>query len=135
MPVKLRAAKERRPQFSAEAIEFFFELEHMSRRDREHWEDDRRAGRRREYLDKSKRLAALLDLSSEFWGGNNVNDTSSGPCHPPGYPAHDDWFKVRRVRLELLAAVGMPTRRRRSRTIRKLATTNEPRAAEEASGL
>jgi hypothetical protein len=96
-----------RTRFTPEAIALFVEIESMSRRDRDHWEDDRRPGRRDEYLSKSKKLAALLGLSMEFWGGNDVNDTAKGPCHPPGYPAHEGWYKVRGVRLALLAAAGL----------------------------
>jgi len=94
MPVKARVAKERRPSFSAEAIELFVALERMPRRDRDG--DEFRA--------KSKRLAALLGLTSEWWTCNSVLDRTRAPCHPPGYLAYDDWFRVRAVREELLAA-------------------------------
>jgi hypothetical protein len=62
-----------------------------------------------EYQEKVHHLARLLNLVDEFWTGNNVSDTSRAPCHPPGYCAYDDWFKVRAVRLALLEAAAKKT--------------------------
>jgi hypothetical protein len=93
-----------RTRITPEAVALFLEIERMSQYARERWESDPIPGRRDECLTKSKHLARLLDLTVEFWGGNNVNDGGDGPCHPPGYVAHADWFKVRRVRERLLAA-------------------------------
>jgi hypothetical protein len=44
----------------------------------------------------------MLGLVDSWWLGNSVFDCSNGPCHPPGYVAHSDWFKVRRIREVLL---------------------------------
>jgi hypothetical protein len=95
MPVKARAAKERRPTFSREVLQLFLELERVPTRRRD----------RREWWDGSKRLAGLLGLSSEWWAMENVHDRSARPCHPPGYFAHDAWFRCRAMRQALLEAV------------------------------
>jgi hypothetical protein len=91
MPVKARAAKDRRPSFSAEALALFAELERTPQ------------GSRR-FQEGSRELARLLDLVNEFWTGNHVNDRSPTPCHPPDYIAFRDWHTCRRVRQALLAA-------------------------------
>jgi hypothetical protein len=46
MPVKRRAAKERRPQFAVEVLELFREIETIPERARARWEDDARPGHR-----------------------------------------------------------------------------------------
>jgi hypothetical protein len=97
MPVKARAAKDRRPSFSAEALELFAELE-------------RTPGGHRPYTEGSHKLARLLNLTTEWWSACHVNDRSLAPCHPEGYFAHDAWFRCRAVRTMLLAA----TRERRA---------------------
>jgi hypothetical protein len=74
-------------------LTLFVELEGMSDRDPKF-----KAG--------SRRLAELLGLTDEWWSGQHVNDASAGPCHPPGYVAHGDWYTCRRVRDALLAAAG-----------------------------
>jgi hypothetical protein len=67
---------------------------------------------------RTKRLAQLLGLTSEFWTCNFVNDIA-GPCHPPdgGYQANKDWAACREVRKQLLEATGLtkksPAKRRR----------------------
>jgi hypothetical protein len=91
MPVKLRAAKERRRSFSAEALALFIELERTPQHSRK-------------FKDGSRELARLLGLTAEWWTMNHVNDRSRAPCHPPGYIAREDWIKVRAVREALLAA-------------------------------
>ena len=94
MPVKLRAAKERRPRFSAEALALFVELERVPPRRRH----------RQDFRDKTHELARLLGLVDEWWGGNCVTDRSRAPCHPRWCVAHHDWFRVRGVREALLEA-------------------------------
>ena len=93
MPVKQRLAKDRLPQFSAEAVSLFVELErtpHSSQK----------------FKEGSRKLAHLLDLVAEFWTGNHVNNRDRKPCHPPWCIAYNDFFRVRAVREELLAATG-----------------------------
>jgi hypothetical protein len=90
MPVKLRAAKGRRPSFSGEVLALFVELERK---------------RTQAFTDGSRELARRLGLTAEWWTGNHVNDRSAEPCHPPSCVAHQDWFRCRGVRNELLAAV------------------------------
>jgi hypothetical protein len=97
MPVKARAAKDRRPSFSAEALELFAELERTSQRSRR-------------FKDGSRELARLLGLVEQWWAGQHVHNRSSEPCHPEGHFAHDAWFRCRAVRVALLAA----TRERRA---------------------
>jgi hypothetical protein len=92
-----------RAQISAEALALFLELEHLP-------QDSER------FKDGSRRLARLLGLTREFWGGNFVNDKSSRPCWPPSLVAHDNWFRVRAVRNALLAAAGLEGASPRSET-------------------
>jgi hypothetical protein len=100
MPVKLRAAKGRRQSFTPEVLGLFSELDAVPVR-RRHSED---------FKAKHRKLAQQLDLVSEYWTINSVLDRSAGPCHPPGYVAHQDWFTCRRVRTELLAALRTTSR-------------------------
>jgi hypothetical protein len=95
VPVKLRTPKERRPTFTPEIVALFAELEAVPAHERE----------RPEFVAKSKELAALLDLSSEWWTTNHVHDRSAEPCWPEHCVAYEDWFKVRAVREALLDAV------------------------------
>jgi hypothetical protein len=110
MPVKERIAKDRRPVFSAEAVELFAELE-------------RRPDGYRPYTEASRRLAAMLGLVDEWIVSCHVNDRSSAPCHPPGYLAHDAWFRCRAVRIQLLRAV---RERRATRKLEETAQHPEP---------
>jgi hypothetical protein len=88
-----------RPQFSAEALALFVELEDMPRTD--------------EFKIKGARLAELLGLTDEWWTCNHVHDRSTEPCYPPGYPAREDWFRVHDVRRMLLAATGLSAQRKK----------------------
>jgi hypothetical protein len=84
MPVKQRVAKDRRPSFSAEALDLFEELERM------------RAQRSEAFRDKSLRLAHLLGLETEWWCSiTHVHERGPGPVHPEGYLARDAWFRFR----------------------------------------
>jgi hypothetical protein len=94
MPVKQRAPKDRRPSFSTETLALFIELEHMPRHSRT-------------FKDGSHRLARLLNLVDEWWGGCDVHDRSVKPSHPPEYIAHEYWHRCRAVRAALLAATGL----------------------------
>jgi hypothetical protein len=87
-------SRPRHPSFTPEALALFAELERMPRRDRDG--DAFRNG--------SKELARQLGLSTEWWGGCDVNDDSAGPCWSPDYAAYGYWFKVRAVREALLEA-------------------------------
>jgi hypothetical protein len=99
MPVKARAAKDRRPLFDAETVALFVKLEGMKSRNSQAFKDG------------EHELARRLDLVAEFWTGNSALDRSSSPCHPPEYVAFQDWFRCRRVRHALLAATS-PSRSR-----------------------
>lgn len=98
MPVKLRVAKERRPSFSPEALALFAELERVPAHRRHS----------REFKDKEHELARRLHLIDEFWSGNGVTNKSSGPCHPQGNIARQDWFRCRAIRLALLQSGRKP---------------------------
>lgn len=87
-----------RAEITPEVLELFLELEGVSDRNPKF-----KAG--------SRRLANLLGLNDAWWSGQHVNDASVGPCHPPEYIAHDDWHRVRRVRIALLAAAGSQQQR------------------------
>jgi hypothetical protein len=83
--------RERRPVFSTEAVELFRKLEVLSPRQRDEQDE--------------QRLARLLNLTVERWGGCDVFDRSRRPCWPPVCVAYDYWHRCRRVRQHLLAAV------------------------------
>ena len=111
MPVKQRVAKDRRPSFSAEALDLFEELERM------------RAQRSEAFRDKSLRLAHLLGLETEWWCSiTHVHERGPGPVHPEGYLARDAWFRCRAVRIQLLQAV---RERRMARKLEEAAEHSE----------
>jgi hypothetical protein len=89
--------RHRRPTFTTEVVELFLELEQTPPRRR----------KSEEFIAKSKRLAGLLGLSTEWWamqcveGGNN----KFRPYKP--LAAHDYWLTVQRVRAALLEATGL----------------------------
>jgi hypothetical protein len=80
-----------RAEITPEVVALFLELDGMSERNPKF-----KAG--------SRRLAHLLGLTDEWWSGQYVNDGTAGPCHPPEYLAHGDWYTCRNVRNALLAA-------------------------------
>jgi hypothetical protein len=94
MPVKLRIAKQRRPLFSLEVLELFIHLEGIRDEDS------------REFQDGSKRLAQLLNLGAEYLCScTSVTHRELHHSMPnDDYPSAQDWLRVRRVRLQLLAA-------------------------------
>jgi hypothetical protein len=57
-----------------------------------------------EFRERDRTLARKLGLTASWWGGNTVLDRSKGPCWPPWLCAHEDWYVVRRIREQLLAA-------------------------------
>ena len=79
------------PHFTPEILELFLALEKVKPRKR--FADPR-----------SKRLAELLNLTSEYWTVNHVNDPSPRPSHRPPYQSYTDWHVCRAVREELLEA-------------------------------
>ena len=86
--------RRRLPPVAADALALFMELEGTPKR--------RRSAQT--FKDGERELHRMLGLTSEWWTGNSVLDRSNGPCHPPGYIAHSDWFRVRRIRETLLQA-------------------------------
>jgi hypothetical protein len=76
------------------AVTLFEELERVPKR--------RRSAQT--FKDGERELHRMLGLTSEWWTGNSVLDRSNGPCHPPGYIGHSDWYRVRRIREALLQA-------------------------------
>jgi hypothetical protein len=90
MPVKQRAAKDRRPVFSPEAVELFLEIERMP-------------GGNQPYTDASRRLAGMLGLMNEWWASCHVNDKSSRSGYSPGHLTDIAFWRVREVREALLA--------------------------------
>jgi hypothetical protein len=103
MPARLRAPKERRPPpFGPEVIALFRELDATPARARGH--DD--------FKVRERELMRALDLADEWrFSMCSVLSRDREPCHPPGNPAAIDWYRVRRVREALLAAVKQGQRR------------------------
>ena len=97
----------RGPPIGPEALALFIALDKVPLRRRE--DDDFRI--------RERELHRLLDLVGEwFCSSCSVLDRDEKPCWPEGYPARDDWFKVRAVRELLLeAARGAPLRPRNRR--------------------
>jgi hypothetical protein len=87
--------RRRVPAIAADALALFVELEQVPKR--------RRSAQT--FKDSERELHRMLGLV-DSWRlcCNSVLDRSNGPCHPAGYVAHDDWFKVRAVRTALLRA-------------------------------
>jgi hypothetical protein len=83
----------RRPSFDAATLALFAKLEHTRERNS------------RAFKAAERDLAERLGLIDEWWTVNSVLNRSSGPCHPPGYIAHRDFFTCRRMRQALLDAV------------------------------
>jgi hypothetical protein len=102
MPAKLRVAKQLRPQFSADVLALFVQLERTP---------PRRRGSQ-VFKDGEHELVRRLNLTNEYWTMNSVLDRKPS-CHPPGYAAHTDWHRCREVRLALLEAAGLETAPRR----------------------
>jgi hypothetical protein len=90
MPAKLRAAKDRRPVFTAEVIALFLEIE-------------RTPGGHMPYTRQSRRLAELLHLTTEWCSSCHVNDVSTWSHYPAGHLTDIAFWKVREVRNALLA--------------------------------
>jgi hypothetical protein len=82
-----------RARITPEAITHFLEIERSPKQ-------------RRAYSDGSHRLARLLGLVPEWWGGCHVNDRSEQPHCGPEYGAFADWHRCRAVREALLEAAG-----------------------------
>jgi hypothetical protein len=76
------------PRIWPETLALFVKLEHQRPRDRNKAE--------------VRELAEALDLADEYWCGGTVLVRDRKPCHPPGYGAHDAFFRCRLVRLHLL---------------------------------
>jgi hypothetical protein len=97
MPVKIRAAKERRAQFSAEVLALFTRLETPP-------------GRKRNseaFRDAERELMYALNLGDEFWAMQSPLDRSRKPCRGPEYFATTAWHTCRAIRLQLLEATGL----------------------------
>jgi hypothetical protein len=78
--------------FGAEVLRLFAELELGARRGEGFKKGERR-------------LMSLLDLDDEWWRGSSVFDRARRPCYPPSCLAHGDFYRVRAVRRQLLAAI------------------------------
>jgi hypothetical protein len=89
----------RRPQFSAETLDLFRELNATARRRR----------KAPEFIAKSKRLGVLLGLSDAWWMMLHVENANVlRPC--PTLAAYEWWPRVQAVRAALLAALKRSTR-------------------------
>jgi hypothetical protein len=86
--------RRRVPPVAPDALALFAQLEQTPRRQRSD----------RAFKDGEHELARRLNLIDEFWRGSSVLDRDSVPCHPAGYLAHRDWYRVRAVRTALLRA-------------------------------
>ena len=89
-----RPLRRPRPQFSPEALELFVKLEAMADQDSH------------EFKTGSKKLAAMLHLGDAWLCSSvDVNTKDLEPCWPPDHPACDDFWRVRAIRLQLIAAI------------------------------
>lgn len=96
--------RERSPRISAETVRMFATLESTP--------PPRR--KTQEFKNRDRELARRLGLGGE-WLCSVVSVLDRGPCYRTvGSPQHEDWLRVRAVRLRLLAVAGMsePPRRR-----------------------
>ena len=84
-------------RFSAEVLDLFTRLEATPVRER--WKSGS------QWVDDSKRLAVLLDLSTEWWAMQNVHDRDRGSDYEPGSLGHQAWQRCRAMRKQLLEAV------------------------------
>jgi hypothetical protein len=98
VPVKQRILKERIPQFSTGTLQLFAKLEATPPRER----------KSRQFRDDERRLAEMLGLETEWWGGAFCVITCSrrNPFRL-GLAGHEYWFKCREIR-ELLLAMSPP---------------------------
>jgi hypothetical protein len=95
MPAKRTPLERRRkPRFDAETLALFTKLERTPLR----------ARNTRAYQDDVHELMRRLNLVDEYWMMQSPLDRHAGPCHPPGYCAHDAWYRCRAVREALLEA-------------------------------
>jgi hypothetical protein len=87
--------RRRLPHVAPAAVALFVELEQVPKR--------RRSAQT--FKDGERELHRMLGLV-DSWRlcCNSVLDRSRSPCHPPGYLAHDDFFRVRAIREALLQA-------------------------------
>jgi hypothetical protein len=94
MSVKLRQAKERRPQFSDETLVLFRILEAtpMGLRGTD------------EFKARDRELHRLLDLETDWRMAGNVLNRSEQCCYPMGMPAYGAFHHCRAVREALLEA-------------------------------
>jgi len=89
--------RQRQPTFSPETLQLFTELEQTPLRRR----------RTQEFIARSKRLGIVLNLTTEWWAGQCVEDANNKFRPHKLLAAHDYWLTVQRVRAELLAATGL----------------------------
>jgi len=81
--------------FTPEALALFLEIEATPQHKRG----------AKVYNDMEHRLARLLNLVPEWWGGNSVSDDADKPPWPDHLQAYKDRHKIRAIREQLLAAV------------------------------
>jgi hypothetical protein len=108
MPAKRKTLDRRaRPQVSAEAVRLWRLCRGIEdERATERWEDDRRPGRRREYLDAGKALQRELGIP---WVDHNPLHVESET--PPTYIAENSvqapqWRRAWELRCALIEAAG-----------------------------
>jgi hypothetical protein len=95
------------PLLTPRVIGLFRRLECMTEFEREHWEEDRKRGRRREFLDGNMELARRLGLDP-FFDFTPVDCTTF--CYPstPDFEEHRRSFeRAQHLRGLLLAASGL----------------------------
>jgi hypothetical protein len=81
------------PGFTPEVLRLFAELELAPRRERQ-------------FTDRSRQLARLLNLIDEWWRGVTVNNVDGDECPiRSSLVAHGDWHRLRPIREQLLLAV------------------------------
>jgi hypothetical protein len=100
VPIKQRFPKERIPQFSTEVLELFRDLDATPKR----------ARRSPQFRAGDRKLAEMLGLETQWWGGVGVIDCGARNRFQPWLASHLYWGTCKEIREQLLLATRVPLR-------------------------